>query len=184
MPTMSRTDRRTWAGARALTDLGELTAQWLEGRIGSQPGYVPNCGPDDETRELIPALAAANRAGYLTTDSQPGSDGPGHDGRRWQQRAAVQGFATPTTLARLRHAAARHGLLIADSPVPATTRDGRVVTAFGGRMHDRDLRNIWSGVVSRDAYQAVKNATQVAVVCPDWGPGGTRKLLAVLAALG
>jgi hypothetical protein len=29
---MNRADRKLWAQARTLADLGELTAQWLEGR--------------------------------------------------------------------------------------------------------------------------------------------------------
>lgn len=180
---MSRTDRRTWAQARTLADLGELTAQWLEGRIGSQPGYAPNCGPDDETRELIPALTTANRAGYLTTNSQPGYDGPGYDGRRWQQRAAVCGFAEPAVADRIRRAGARHGCrIIEDEWMPCTTRDGETVTAFGGRMRRRDLAATWKPV-STDAYRAVLDAHQITVICPDWGPGGTRKLLAVLEAV-
>ncbi|MDG9701678.1 hypothetical protein [Streptomyces sp. DH37] len=181
---MPRTDRRTWATARTVADLGELTARWLEGRIGSQPGYVPNCGPDEETRELMPLLAAANRAGFLTTNSQPGCDGSGYDGRRWQQRAAVCGFAEPAVADRVRRAASRHGCrVVEDEVMPCTTRDGEIMTAFGGRMRRRDLAATWKPV-SVDAYRAVLDARQLAVICPDWGPGGTRKLLAVLGALG
>ena len=181
---MPRADRKLWAEARTLADLGQLTACWLEGRIGSQPGYTPNCGPDEETRELMPQLAAANRAGYLTWNSQPGSDGPGFDGRRWQQRAAVCGFAEPAVADLIRRAASRHGCrVIEDERMPCTMVGGQDFTWFGGCLPARDLRNIWSGVVHRDACRAIERARQITVVCPDWGPGGTRKLLAVLGAL-
>ncbi len=61
-----------WRAARTLAGLGELTAEWLEGTIASIPTVVPGYGPDEETAALIPVLAACNRAGYVTTVSQPG----------------------------------------------------------------------------------------------------------------
>src|ERR1035438_8169724 len=94
---MNRADRKRWASARTLPDLGELTALWLEGEIGKAPGY--DDGPAPETRDLIPVLAAANRAGFITSGSQPGSLSEYSD-----QRAAVEGFAAPETLDRLRSA--------------------------------------------------------------------------------
>jgi hypothetical protein len=64
-----------------LADLGELTAQWLEGTIASVPTVWPGCGPDEEATELIPVLAARNRAGYVTTVSRAGEGpAPGYDG--------------------------------------------------------------------------------------------------------
>lgn len=60
-----------WRDARTLADLGELTARWLEGTVGSVPGTVPGCGPDEETGPLVAVLATANRAGFVT------SAGPG-----------------------------------------------------------------------------------------------------------
>ncbi|MFP8944718.1 DUF6919 domain-containing protein [Streptomyces fenghuangensis] len=183
--SMSRTDRKLWAQARTLADLGELTAQWLEGRIASQPGYMPNCGPDEETTVLVPALAAANRAGYLTWNSQPGSDGTGYDGRRWVQRAAVCGYADQPVLDQLRRAAARHRCrLLFKEHMPATMADNEIVTGFGGQLPARHLRATWKGIVSDDAWRALKAATQVTVISPDWGPGGTKRVAAVLAELG
>lgn len=49
---------------------------------------------DDETAPLVAYLAALNRAGFLTTDSQPGEDSP-----EWKQRAFVDGYA-PERVAR------------------------------------------------------------------------------------
>src|ERR1700678_2550864 len=108
---MSHADREAWASARTLADLGELTAQWLEGGIISQPGYAPGCGPDEETVPLIPILATLNRAGFVTSGSQPGDAGYGSEGTGWQQRAAVEGFADAALLVRLSDAAYDAGLL-------------------------------------------------------------------------
>ena len=71
---MDPEDAARWRAARTLADLGELTAQWLEGKIASIPAVVPGCGPGEETAELIPVLAACNRAGYVTTVSRPGEE--------------------------------------------------------------------------------------------------------------
>jgi len=100
---MTPEDSERWGTARTLTDLGELTAQWLEGKIGSVPGTMPGCGPDEETAELIPVLAACNRAGFVTVVSQPGEEPAlGYDGQIWTQRAALEGFADTATLEALR----------------------------------------------------------------------------------
>lgn len=179
LPWMSRSDRRRWRSASTLAELGELMALWLEGEIESQPGYQPRYGPDDETQELIPVLAAACRAGYVTTQSQPGAREIGWDGAFWTQRAAVDGFVRdPQLLRRLVDAAEEAGLDIVirdqlDKPgegaVPATTRDGEVVTAFGGALSARDLRLIWDGC-SSEALDDVFTATQVTLIDPDFGP--------------
>ncbi|WP_158687614.1 DUF6919 domain-containing protein [Streptomyces sp. AA1529] len=180
---MSRADRRTWADARTLNDLGQLMARWLEGDLKSWPGYAAGYGPDEETRPLIRALAAANRAGFLTTCSQPGTDGTGYDGAHWRQRAAVDGFvADPDMLQRVRRAAQRHGLRATTGGqwTCATDRNGEPITVFGQRVDDRVLRSTWHGI-HRTAYRAVADAQPVAVVHPVWGPSGTGPLQKFLA---
>ncbi|MEU7802723.1 hypothetical protein AB0B10_26025 [Micromonospora arborensis] len=64
--------RRRWSQATSVRGLGRTCALYLEGRIPSQPAYLPNCAIDHETRHLVPVLARANRAGLYTTNSQPG----------------------------------------------------------------------------------------------------------------
>jgi len=64
---MPRSAARAWSSARTLTDLGELTAQWLEGSLATLAGGAYRGGPDEETGPLVPVLAALNRAGYVTT---------------------------------------------------------------------------------------------------------------------
>lgn len=98
LPWMSKADRRRWESARTLGDLGELMALWLEGKLGSRPGYGARFGPDEETAALVPVLAACCRAGFVTEQSQPGEDDIAFDGRPWVQRAAVSGFISDSRL--------------------------------------------------------------------------------------
>jgi hypothetical protein len=137
---MSRRDRLAWQSANTVADLGGLMARWLEGDLKSWPGYQPGYGPDDETRRLIPTLAALNRAGFLTDSSQPGEMGPGFDGAWWSQRAAVSGFVADRALLReLLFAAADNALLTVvtggqeeywPEAIPVTTRNSEVATAL------------------------------------------------------
>ena len=76
-----------WAEARTLLEVGELTAQWLEGRIPKSPWY--RGAPDPETTEIVPVLAALNRIGFVTTMSQPGRG----LSEEYAQRAEVSGYA-------------------------------------------------------------------------------------------
>jgi hypothetical protein len=184
MTRMSRADRRAWKSARTLADLGELTARWLEGAIASQPGY---CGPSDldDPDRLVPLFAALCRAGYMTTQSQAAHDGPGYDGVHWEQRAAVEGFASPEIAARIIAAAERNGLhVIARDPqtlprwrnrsrdaVPVTTRNGATISGFGMHLSRRFLRDDLTGygMCHPDAVGALCNAWQVTVIDPEWG---------------
>lgn len=187
MSRMSRADRRAWEQARTLTELGELTARWLEGDIASQPAYMSNCGPDPETAELIPTLAKLNRAGYVTECSQPGlPPTEGYDGRLWSQRAAVSGFADDATAARILAAVGGTGLVLIAHETPprrrwrprrrpimgmavtAAEHGHRVHTHFGARMSLGDLRSCF-GDLGREGFAAVRAAHQVTVIDPVWG---------------
>lgn len=96
LPWMPRTDRARWRAARSIADLGHLTALWLEGEVASHPSCAtPNFGPDEETAHLVPVLAAANRAGYLTDNSQPGFIERGSDGDLLQRLLAAVDAHTP-----------------------------------------------------------------------------------------
>ena len=90
---MNHTDYTAWRSARSLDDIGRQTALWLERDIATQPGYPPGRGPDPETMPHITVLAAANRTGFVTIGSQPGTP----DG----QQAQVQGLISETDLAWL-----------------------------------------------------------------------------------
>jgi hypothetical protein len=175
---MRRRDRRQWQVARTVGELGELTARWLEGELASQPGYQAGCGPDEETRPLIPTLALINRAGLLTGCSQPGEEpGIGYDGLMWSQRAAVSGFTEPALAHRIATAAATAGLWVqtttasGDHPTDrfvVTTRAEAPFTCFGGQRSRRDLAWHYEEC-SREASEAVCQAIQVTIVDPEWG---------------
>ncbi|AVH61840.1 hypothetical protein C4B68_40750 (plasmid) [Streptomyces dengpaensis] len=185
LPWMSRSDRRRWRSARTISDLSELMALWLEGKIASRPGYQPRYGPDDETAHLVPSLAALCRAGYVTTCSQPGFAGTGADGLWWEQRAAVELVVTdPTLFHRLVDAAYAAGLFVRindyrpdggvqEEPVVATTRDGEAMTAFGGRISRADMAIQWPGL-DRDLYREVSTGTYVSIIAPEYGTPGER----------
>ncbi|MER5641879.1 hypothetical protein ABT095_33700 [Kitasatospora sp. NPDC002227] len=179
---MSSADRRRWRSVRTAADLGELTAQWLEGRLASRPGYAPGYGPDSETTDspdLLAALLLCNRSGFVTESSQPGFEGIGADGRFWNQRAAVSGFTNdPHVRNLLRAVAEHHGLLINEyrytyvgprsEAIVATTRDGEPYTEFGRVLSPSDVRRIWSGA-GREAVHAMTRAWQITLADPNFG---------------
>ncbi|MEU9174897.1 hypothetical protein AB0D34_45300 [Streptomyces sp. NPDC048420] len=184
LPWMSRADRRRWKSAKTVADLGELMALWLEGEIDSRPGYQPRFGPDEETEHLVPTLAALCRAGYVTTQSQPGFAGTGADGLWWEQRAAVELVVVDDDLFhRLVDAATAAGMFVRvhdysrgrrpEYPVAATLRDGEVVTAFGGRIGRADMAIQWPGL-DRHLYDQVAHGTYVSIVAPEYGTAGER----------
>jgi hypothetical protein len=76
-------DDGRWAQPLTLEELGEITAQWLEGSVWTSP-WNGELRPDSETLSLVPHLAEMNRSGYVTEFSQPGIASA--------QRAAVAGF--------------------------------------------------------------------------------------------
>ena len=184
LPWMSRSDRRAWRTATTLTDLGQLMARYLQGDLASRPGYQPNCRPDPETSpEILHTLAALNRAGFLTTDSQPGTMGTGFDGAWWSQRAAVTGFVdNRTLLAELLVTAADHALQTVvtggtekhrPDGITITTRNNQPMTAFGRHTGRRDLHAMWPGT-SRPAFAALALAWQVTILAPEYGASGQR----------
>jgi len=176
---MNRADRKRWASARTLADVGELTAQWLEGEISERPGY---CGPpDDETASLIPALAACNRAGYVTDGSQPGGSG-WYEGTHWEQRAAVEGFADVETWVRLQDACERLPVMILArqaprwrcryrTAIPVTRSGGWPCTRFGTTLSRRYLADDWAGYgeCSAEAVDAICDAWQITLIDTEWG---------------
>ncbi|MFF8329206.1 DUF6919 domain-containing protein [Rhodococcus qingshengii] len=184
IPWMSWSDRRRWRSARTVADLGELMAQWLERRISSRPGYTQRHGPDEETEHLVPTLAALCRAGYITTQSQPGLAGTGVDGRWWQQRAMVDLVVTDAVaLARLLNAAGEAGMIVRvidygreGSPGPlvtVTTCAGHATAWTGRRIGPQDMALRWPGLTT-GLYDQVAHGTYVSVVAPEYGHAGER----------
>jgi hypothetical protein len=178
---VNRSDRQAWQSARTFADLGELTAQWIEGKVGEQPGY---CGPSDldDPERLVPLLAALNRSGYMTIQSQAAFDALACDGAHWQQRAAVMGFAAQEAARLLYNSAWEADLIViahdpADLPrwftrhraaADVTRRGNRTMTGFGSHLSRRLLRGEY-GDCHPDAVNALCSAWQVTVIDPVWG---------------
>ncbi|HZP54613.1 DUF6919 domain-containing protein [Actinocrinis sp.] len=188
-----RADAATWYQAASLRSLGLLTADWLEGRNLYLPAYGATC-PDPETRDLIPTLAAANRAGYVTDCSQPGhAPTLGYNGRLWRQLAAVSGYCDERTAASLHEAfaprAVEHGLYVyiwapgrkprrtrGQYEIPATIHadphdpgDQWLSTVFGPPLSCREVRSIYRGALSRPAVKALAGAWQVTLADTEYG---------------
>lgn len=169
-----------WSDVRGIDELGAAMAGWLEGRIDSRPGYARGFGPDDETAHLVPVLARLNRRGFVTTCSQPGLSGPAFDGRRWEQRAAVQGWISNRnpllrTVVRTARAAglivSAHGRETRVGPprgLLATRWDGEPHTGFGGRPGRLQLDAELSGVGRRARRELARHGVLLAVIDPVW----------------
>jgi hypothetical protein len=147
---VNRADRRAWAGPATMPGLGAVVACWLAGSVQQTPGHLGP--PDPETIPLIPALTAANLAGFVTDNSQS-ADGP------WE--AWVSGFATDDTLAGLREA-------VAGTPL--------ILTACRGREHScpwrccpgREVLGNWAGRC-RGARRELAAAWWVTITDPEPG---------------
>lgn len=184
---MKRSERDLWQSATTLAGLGELTAQWLEGKISSQPGYADGCGPDEETTPLAGTLAAACRAGLVTTNSQPGADFVGVTGGRVVQRATVHAFADEVAYEWLPDAAGGAGLWVCAGKAAArriyyATCDEQTVSRWrvgwgqkgtrpdlGVCLSCHHIRDSWVGygVCSRQAQDALCEAWQVTLIDPE-----------------
>lgn len=173
-----------WATARTVADLAALTARWLEGDLASQPGWEPGYGPDDETAELVPVLALLNRAGVLTRCSQPGgvsSDGDQSAVPEWEQRATVDGYASPDLAHRLARAATAAGLMAVIHPIECrwwvrgdryaglemSREDGIGVTWGGRQPHRREVVGAF-GQCHHDAVAALLCSVYLTVMDPVW----------------
>src|SRR5579875_366519 len=134
-----------WTKATTLQQLGELVAEWLEGRI-SVPIY--NDGPDPETEPLIPALAHLNRSGLVTDCSQPGEID-----RDGAQRAAVSGYCEQDVAERLASVSVRGDLIVISQPAGleapyqlpiSRTRDYTVTVLSGGGAPTLQDEDSWA----------------------------------------
>jgi hypothetical protein len=170
MPRTHNPDR--WQAARTLADLGALTVAWLSGEIESTPVHM--APPMPETVPLIPVLIAANRAGFITTQSQPGESRDEHGSA---QRANVSGFASGQAFARLMAAAADSDLIITAARASSgdlgpfiviTLDDGEEFTWDGGALSREEIEYGY-GHDCPQAIEALCSAWQVTLIDPDWG---------------
>lgn len=168
----------SWSDARSLADLGVLVARWLEGGIEEWPGYGGR--PDEETVPLVPSLAAACRAGFVTLNSQPGGRET-VDGRVWEECAFVDGLvADDTLLTRLALQAWRFGVRVIVHHGPGVDPgDARAVgwvdgvqREWVGSRLDRDDVEFQFDGCHRDAVRQAADAWQVTLFEPSLLLGG------------
>jgi hypothetical protein len=165
-------DRPLWSEVGDLAGIGGLMAAWLEGDIAYQPAY-DGPAPDDETTELVPALAALNRAGFVTDFSQPGI--PLANGSA--QRAAVGGFCGEQLRLDLTRAAVGTDLValwfqpavksVANAVV--TLHEGKEVTWLGTAAAPDALEYTYGEDLSLVGLEALIDAWQVHLFDPVWG---------------
>jgi hypothetical protein len=184
---VNRTDRERWRTATTLPALGELYAEFLEGHLPDAPGWYGS-GPDPETEPLVPTLAALNRAGYVTVESQPGDYASSPRGDRvWRQRAGVEGFADSLTLEWLAAALAGTDYLMIvqttqarggsadpreinlNQGIAVTTRNGQPVTWYGRQLTRRFMRaELFGRHLCGAALDILAAAWHVTIVDPVW----------------
>jgi uncharacterized protein DUF6919 len=170
---MNRQDAERWAAARTLADLGELTAQWLEGKLEQTPIH---CGPPAaETGPLTALLVTVNRAGFVTHQSQPGipidQDASG-------QRANVSGYADSPSFARLMAAVSGADLIVTagralgnsgfGALLPITLADGIECTWDGIAESCTGLEHGYLPYCHREVVDAVCGAWQITLIDPQW----------------
>jgi hypothetical protein len=184
---MTYSDEEPWLSVHSLLDFGEVTAQWLEGDISYNPAYGTDerPGPNEETALIVEDLAAINRAGFVTTMSQPGVP-PDEEGSA--QRASLSGFTTFEVSEYLEAATCLTDIIIMRfspmmevpctipisiwaemkasifpdwmGPSPVTTREGGV----GGPM---DIEIF--GEFDLPMLEVLANSTYVIMIDPVWG---------------
>lgn len=175
---MSDADRALWAEARTLLDIGELMAQWLEGRISYQPGYGHE-GPDEETSDLVEALEKVNRAGFVTDFSQPGGQWPTKRSF-WTQRAAIAGFCDEALTVRLNGQLVGSDLVVlrfqpehecGGCHIPlCVSLDGHSEnTWIGGPFSAESIDSDYADDLHPDGLAALHAAWQLQIVDPIWG---------------
>ncbi|PVC73488.1 hypothetical protein DBP18_14170 [Streptomyces sp. CS081A] len=165
-----------WRSAQTIGGLGQVMADWLEGRIPARPGYY-DTRPDTETDPLIPTLARLCRGGLVTVDSQPGLEGPGHDGAHWRQKAYVEGYIDdrgPLLRQILRAVdAAGMGTIRANrppaDPVPFTDRDGQPTAGITVRYPRNQLARDWEGIGRRAFRDLRAHGVHLVFYDPVWG---------------
>lgn len=163
-----------WRDARTIADVGQVMARWLTGEVRGWSGHAD--GVDDETRPLLPVLVTLNRAGFVTTNSQPGYDGPGYDGARWRQKAWVEGVIDDRSpvLDRVVRAAQAAGMTVLRGSrhpgvTPLTDRNGELTAALGGRLPRNQLAREWSCLHRHAIRELRDHGVRINILDPTWG---------------
>ena len=166
---MNRRDRKLWASARSLADVGALTVRWLNGEMKQTPGH---CGPPcAETIPHIGVLSAVNRAGFVTTNSQSAAVASWGTCEAW-----VAGLVSDGTLQRIQ------AEVIANPPLRLAGATGR--QRFG--ESPLDLRAAWRDDTGFYADRCPHAADEIRdtwfITITDPEPGRNSELWRALAA--
>lgn len=154
-----------WHQARTVRDVGLLTARWLDGDALLHPSYgsVRDSRPDDETAQITPTLVAANRAGFVTTNSQVGTYV--HEYGVSRQRAEVQALVDPADIDRLITPLLERDDLVTDVHSPEDRR--RYDLRWGGKFSpSRGMIAFWYDGVGAEAVAALERSYYVEVTDP------------------
>jgi hypothetical protein len=166
--------REEWAHAKTLDDLGELMARWIEGALQYRPAYYGG-EPAPETDPLRETLAAYNRRGFVTTDSQPSIR---INAKGFGQRAWVSGYSNEDLARRLGALGLWTDLLVFLFPpgdylwgygVPVTIEEFRPFTWVGRYLGNAYRQEYWAKDCSREALLALMRAWEVHIIDPRWG---------------
>ncbi|NDK30615.1 DUF6919 domain-containing protein [Nesterenkonia haasae] len=150
--TISKADE-PWKAARSLGDLAAATIEFLEGRLPETP--LHGGPPHSESSPLIPSLVAMKRAGFVTTDSQPGWM---DESTRCTQRAYVEGICNESTAAKITEDLLAEDLVVISfspgsdvySSIAVTVDQGSPFT-FLGRWSVDELDHLRNGHTQLDA---------------------------------
>lgn len=179
-------DKGAWRQATTLVAAGELTARWLEGKSEYQAAtFTPRY--DDETESVAVELAALNRSGLFTKESQPGLQS-----EDTAQRQYVTGFCSAETAADLLALSTQSELVaVAHAPgeassasIPVTLDGGEVVTVLGSSENpvtEEQIRD-WAEETNESLALLLADSWYVEVLDPEWGRNDVL-LPAVFAAL-
>lgn len=179
-------DREVWRQAITLEAAGELTARWLEGKSEYQAATF-TAGNDDETGPIAAALAALNRNGLFTKESQPGLQSGAS-----AQRQYVTGFCGAELAGELLALSTRSELVtVAHAPgeastaaIPVTLDGAEVVTVLGSSESPLEAEQIqdWAEETNETLALLLAESWYVEILDPVWGRNDVL-LPAVLAAL-
>jgi hypothetical protein len=166
---------RVWREAETFAQLCELTAQFVTGASPFYPGWCSET-LDDESAPLLEYLAAFNRAGFLTVNSQPGEPfRPGFDGHCWAQRAYVCGFAPEPVAARIEALALCTDLLVTvhrpgeggGYRVPCVVRGQRPCLWVGDALFE--VLDHFADYCGKKALETLRSICSVNVIDLCWG---------------
>ncbi|WP_458116951.1 DUF6919 domain-containing protein [Arthrobacter sp. D2-10] len=140
-------DELRWQQCKTFEGACELTALWLEGRSHYLPGYMA-AGPATETGPISESLAAINRLGFLTEDSQPGLR---------DQRAYVTGYVQEYTMGMLSRILSNSELVMICFP-PGTTGESQICVSLDGKTEFTWLGRFGGASDLKDTYGSLNDA--------------------------